>query len=539
MEKIKKDLKPYFIASLSLLFFLFSQSAYCLRVPIDEKHNRFEGLLMQLHTKNIDLSSIDTVIFDVDGVILNTLPIFREATAYIYWKITNGISDDGTRLPSESELEEGRAFFDKTLGESTKNKIPKIIDIAKKRGIIPDRLNAADAYYTAYNTIRNKKVDELLKNNPQSLLLPGARELIAFLYEHNRNLYIASSTAEVDLRRSILKELGLIDYFKEVHIVPGLNEKMDAISGILARAGAKALFIDDAVLAINEAHSRFKDNLVVVGMPASIVDNEKMAGKAALCISGLDEFRSLLELHYKIAGGGETDTYERLTRSQKEKISKRDIVTHWEIRATRSGVNAVETTRYTLEENRSYTTELQRDIFEFLGGMIDGKNVFEIGVGIGRMTEELAKKSRRVEGNDISVVMLQRARDNLKEYNNVILHQGEITELDLPRKSFDLVFDTIVLLHILNPSDLSRTIEKMKELSDRILIVEHVYEGENFPSSKYTILRSQEEYIELFKPYKLIKKKLHLYGNDKLMMMLFENPRLSDLTINREDRNSI
>lgn len=221
----------------------------------------------------------------------------------------------------------------------------------------------------------------------------------------------------------------------------------------------------------------------------------------------------------------ETDTYD-LTheREQKEAIGDQDVLFHWNKRGSRKGVQAVMSARHPLTENIQATVDLQQDIFEFLEGLIEGKNVFELGVGVGRMTAELAKRAKQVTGTDFSPIMLDRARANLASLENVCLHLGKITDLELPSKTFDLLFESIVLLHILNPEELRATIQKMQELSDRIFILEHTYEGPDFPISKYSILRKPEEYEVLFQPYTLVKKKTHLCAGDKFTMILFENP---------------
>lgn len=221
---------------------------------------------------------------------------------------------------------------------------------------------------------------------------------------------------------------------------------------------------------------------------------------------------------------GETDTYKPKSRKEKEAICGEEVRRHWDRRAQRPDVQAVMSARHTLEENREATRKLQVEIFGFLEGLVDGKNVFELGVGIGRMTSELAERAKKVVGVDISPPMLERAREKLKKFRNVHLFLGKITDLGLPPKSFDLIFESIVLLHILNPQELQDTIHKMQELSDRIFMVEHTHEGRGFPISKYSILRKPEEYERLFRPYKLVKQKMHMCAGDTFTMMLFENP---------------
>lgn len=107
---------------------------------------------------------------------------------------------------------------------------------------------------------------------------------------------------------------------------------------------------------------------------------------------------------------------------------------------------------------------------------LDGKNIFELGFGIGRMTARLAQKARKVVGCDFTPLMVDEARKNLASFNNVDLRLGKITQIELAPKSFDLVFDAQVLIHILNVEELMETIEKMKLLADRVFVVEHIYD---------------------------------------------------------------
>ncbi|MBI5158679.1 class I SAM-dependent methyltransferase [Candidatus Micrarchaeota archaeon] len=247
----------------------------------------------------------------------------------------------------------------------------------------------------------------------------------------------------------------------------------------------------------------------------------------------------------------EKRTYEPAEREEKERIPASEVLEHWNARAQRAGVQSVMSARHTPEENEEATRKLQVDVFDFLRGQIEGKKVFELGVGIGRMTVELAKRARKVAGCDFSSEMLARAAENLRKFNplvlnakndvenklraravafggrgymptNVRLYLGKIFDLRLPAKSFDLVFESIVLLHILDPEELRATIARMQELSNRIFICEHTFEGEAFPISRYSILRTAEEYEELFKPFKLVKKKTHLCAGDSFTLMLFE-----------------
>ena len=217
----------------------------------------------------------------------------------------------------------------------------------------------------------------------------------------------------------------------------------------------------------------------------------------------------------------EKGTYDLVDTKIKEKTSHNEVLKHWEARAERPGVQSVMSARHSVEENEKATELLKNDILEFLAEEIKGKKIFEFGCGIGRMTEILAENNKQVIAVDFSENMLNKARENLRKFNNIKLTLGKLTELNIKEK-FDLVFESIVLLHILNPEELRNTVNKMKELSDAIFICEHTYEGEGFPISRYSILRKPEEYEELFKPYKLLKQKTHFCAGDRFTLMLFK-----------------
>jgi len=217
----------------------------------------------------------------------------------------------------------------------------------------------------------------------------------------------------------------------------------------------------------------------------------------------------------------ETDTYDSIDRTEKEAIETNDVENHWSVRSQRTGVQTVMSARHSLTENEEATLKLQQDIFDFIGDMKDSR-VFELGVGIGRMTSEISKRAREVVGCDITKGMLDKARVNLSGSDNVTLFQGRITDMELEPKSFDLAFESIVLLHILNPEELNATVAKMRESARRVFLCEHTYEGPDFPISKYSILRKPEEYHEIMKPYRLVRQKTHFCAGDRFTMMLFE-----------------
>lgn len=219
---------------------------------------------------------------------------------------------------------------------------------------------------------------------------------------------------------------------------------------------------------------------------------------------------------------GEKSTYKRTDLEKKKEISNREILDHWDLRAQRPDVQAVMSARHPLEANLEAALKLKEEIFQILHEEVKNKRIFELGVGIGRMTSELALVAKEVVGCDISRRMLERARKNLEQHQNITLYEGKITKIGFGEREFDLVFEAIVLLHILSDRELRETARRMQQLSKKIFIVEHIAHGEEPQVSRYTILRSPQEYKELFSPYRLKTQKEHLCAGDTFALMLFE-----------------
>jgi len=77
------------------------------------------------------------------------------------------------------------------------------------------------------------------------------------------------------------------------------------------------------------------------------------------------------------------------------------------------------------------------------------ESVLEIGCGIGRMTAPLSRRFGRVVAVDVSPAMIEQARANLSERENVELHAGNGSDLGFcGDASVDLVFSYITLQHI-------------------------------------------------------------------------------------------
>ena len=201
-----------------------------------------------------------------------------------------------------------------------------------------------------------------------------------------------------------------------------------------------------------------------------------------------------------------------------------EVRLEWRKRAAREGVTAVMSSRHSQEENNTSSAKMVRNVMNFLDanyGSLDGKRILELGCGIGRFTKGLAKHAKEVVAVDMTPEMIERARQHTAGMNNIQYVQSKISDLDKSKLGrFDLVFETITLLHILDEAEYRKSVVIMKGVSDYVFICEHMDDGA--PVSPYSILRTFEQYENDFRPMKLSAyDKNHFCAGDWFPMALF------------------
>src|SRR3989442_695354 len=129
----------------------------------------------------------------------------------------------------------------------------------------------------------------------------------------------------------------------------------------------------------------------------------------------------------------------------------------WDERARQNARYYVATAKqdWTDEEFfHSGESHLREQILNDMINICQGKDprsmkILEIGCGAGRVTRALAQVFGRVDGVDVSGEMLARAREALRDYPNIFLHQNNGVDLSLfDDEQFDFAFSSIVFQHI-------------------------------------------------------------------------------------------
>ena len=104
--------------------------------------------------------------------------------------------------------------------------------------------------------------------------------------------------------------------------------------------------------------------------------------------------------------------------------------------------------------------------FELINEVIDRKNIstdniLEIGIGTGKLTERISKKSKSYYGIDISEEMLSHASNKLKNFENINLICANIVDFK-KEDYFNLAFSTLdTINYILNEEDLKKAFENI------------------------------------------------------------------------------
>ncbi|XP_072423701.1 phosphoethanolamine methyltransferase, partial [Chiloscyllium punctatum] len=101
-----------------------------------------------------------------------------------------------------------------------------------------------------------------------------------------------------------------------------------------------------------------------------------------------------------------------------------------------------------LDSSAEVITEMEKP--EILGMLpnFKGQRVLELGAGIGRFTGHLAKRAGHVTAVDFMERFVAKNRELNGHHVNVSFLQADITQLELPRNSIDLIFSNWLFMYL-------------------------------------------------------------------------------------------
>ncbi|XP_063045662.1 phosphoethanolamine methyltransferase [Engraulis encrasicolus] len=113
-----------------------------------------------------------------------------------------------------------------------------------------------------------------------------------------------------------------------------------------------------------------------------------------------------------------------------------------------------------LDSNAQELTEHELpEILSLLPSIAD-KDVLELGAGIGRYTCHLIGKAHHVTAVDFMEKFVEKNRETNQHLGNADFLQADVTKLNFPPKSFDLIFSNWLMMY-LSDEELSGLVEKM------------------------------------------------------------------------------
>jgi beta-phosphoglucomutase len=174
---------------------------------------------------------IKAVIFDMDGVVVNTEPLGHAANQEMYKSLNIVVPDE---------------VYSTFIGNSDKNIVQKIKDLYPQVTLTNDELleEKFNYYFRAFDA--SADLD----------LMPGVRDLIADLHKNGMKLLLASSSAKRKIER-VFTRFGLHRYFD--HTISGEDfEFSKPHPAIFIEAVAKSGFTKEECIVIEDSTNGIK-----------------------------------------------------------------------------------------------------------------------------------------------------------------------------------------------------------------------------------------------------------------------------------------
>lgn len=215
------------------------------------------------------LTNIKCVIFDMDGVIIDSEELHKKA----YYKTFTSLGlDVSTKL------------YDSLTGSSTINAFQKLVKHFQLDKNPEDLVQQKRAYYV-----------DMFENDPTLHLVDGVEDIITYFYDKKITLILASSSAMVNINR-VFKRFCLDQYFKakisgadlkasKPH--PEIFEKAAALSGFSKENCIVIEDSDNGIKAANDA------GIFVFGYKNPLAGNQTLQNANAV-IHHFNELKKLL-----------------------------------------------------------------------------------------------------------------------------------------------------------------------------------------------------------------------------------------------------
>ncbi|XP_012686806.2 phosphoethanolamine methyltransferase isoform X2 [Clupea harengus] len=134
---------------------------------------------------------------------------------------------------------------------------------------------------------------------------------------------------------------------------------------------------------------------------------------------------------------------------------RQDMTEFWKVHSRQATVEEM-----MLDSNAQELTEHELPEILSLLPSVAGKDVLELGSGIGRYTCHLIGKAHHVTAVDFMEKFVEKNRRDHSHLGKADFLQADVTQLNFPQNSFDLIFSNWLLMY-LSDGELSTMVEKM------------------------------------------------------------------------------
>ncbi len=199
-------------------------------------------------------------------------------------------------------------------------------------------------------------------------------------------------------------------------------------------------------------------------------------------------------------------------------VTEDEIAQEWRERARRTGLRRVmrcsqpdSLNAGVTEQTRAVVAHQFTLVAERLGRR--PRHALEIGCGIGRLTPTIAAHAERVHAIDMTPAMLDQARVTCRHLPAVEFACVRADRMRPPRERYDAAVCVWVLMHVLDERRLIDTCRVIAESTRHLTLIE--YEHASVPVSKWSRLRSLEEYVRLLPGAEVVDEQMVDYGGDR------------------------
>jgi 2-polyprenyl-3-methyl-5-hydroxy-6-metoxy-1,4-benzoquinol methylase len=222
---------------------------------------------------------------------------------------------------------------------------------------------------------------------------------------------------------------------------------------------------------------------------------------------------------------GERNVEEAIDPQYVQHLWTATMLQEWRKRAQRPGDLAVMSTRYPRHRIDAESQRYVADVLGFLGDEANGRDVLEVGGGVGRLTRPLAERASHVTCLDLCAEMLEQNRKRLGSLASSVTYRQEFIQQYVPQGVHDLGLVSQVLIHNVEPHAFEAAVRAIRQACRSVVLCEHIAD-EGRQTSYATHLRTREELLTAFQrplpgipAFQLIREGSTQVCQDKIILL--------------------